>query len=147
MVASAAEPVTSSPRSYILSGWVIIWHKHFIGTAEAIFEYLRLCLSHFNTESITCCRLSTVLRRISIALIVNLLLLWWLLNRLSIIIELSWLLLHILCRDLTDAKLRLIHVRTFVLKLVIKGFILRSNERGVASFWNFSLHWACHTCV
>lgn len=147
MIAAATESVSSCPRGHIL-GRVIVWHKHLICTTEAIFEYLGFCLPHFNAESIACGRLSAILRWVAIALIVNLLLLWWLLNRMSIRIVLSWLLLHFIWRaDLTDAKLRLIHVRTFVLKLVIKGFIWRSNERGVASLWYVSLHGAWHTSV
>ena len=60
MVAASTEPVTSCARSNIRG--FIIWHKHFIGAAEAIFKYLRLSLSHFNAESIACGRLPTVLR-------------------------------------------------------------------------------------
>ena len=74
-----------------------------------------------------------------------------LLNRLYIRVRVDVVvgrkLLAVFLRDLADAKLRLVHVGSFILKLVIKGFIRRSNEGGVASFWDFSLHRVGHAGI
>jgi hypothetical protein len=81
MVTSSAEPSSRfrGPRRRMT---LVVWHKHLVSAAEAIFKNFRLRFSHLNAKGITCGGFSTILRGVAIAL--NILGRWFIDNLMSL---------------------------------------------------------------